>query len=323
MSANLMQPLFPGSGVMVWHGLLVLGALLVIFFAVLTLYLLRRRRLNNVDRPQTRPVPSAAEEPLTANPSLAKPVNNDVPAVALMQGVGQRAQQQDAFAVSPLEKAPSQGLLAVVCDGMGGMAEGARFASMAVEYILQNFPFAQPTRFTEWPLALTNLNHTLRKSVGEVGGTTLVMAYTWGGKLWFWSIGDSDIFLLRGGKLYAVNARHEYGNRLLLGAMKGQNTLATALTDPQRASLTEYLGNRSVAADFSRRPLTLQKGDKLLLCSDGVSDTLPIEELRQLLLADVQTALAAMECRIVERAANGQDNYTAIAIDFDALAAQV
>ena len=58
---------------------------------------------------------------------------------ANLQGLGNRTEQQDAFGVSPLERYESDGLLAVLCDGMGGMAEGGRIAAETVEELLGAF----------------------------------------------------------------------------------------------------------------------------------------------------------------------------------------
>ena len=63
--------------------------------------------------------------------------------VANLQGVGSRTEQQDAFALSRLDQYEEQGILAVLCDGMGGMAEGGRIARQTVAEILSAFPWAE------------------------------------------------------------------------------------------------------------------------------------------------------------------------------------
>ena len=64
--------------------------------------------------------------------------------IANLQGIGQREQQQDAFGISPADRYETDGILAVLCDGMGGMAEGQRIAIQTVSCLLNHFPFPEP-----------------------------------------------------------------------------------------------------------------------------------------------------------------------------------
>ena len=64
--------------------------------------------------------------------------------IANLQGIGQREQQQDAFGISPADRYETDGILAVLGDGMGGMAEGQRIAVQTVSCLLNHFPFPKP-----------------------------------------------------------------------------------------------------------------------------------------------------------------------------------
>lgn len=64
--------------------------------------------------------------------------------IANLQGIGQREQQQDAFGISPADRYETDGILAVLCDGMGGMAEGQRIACQTTACLLNAFPFPEP-----------------------------------------------------------------------------------------------------------------------------------------------------------------------------------
>ena len=69
--------------------------------------------------------------------------------------------------------------------------------------------------------------------------------------------------------------------------------------------------------DGSRRRIALERGDKLLLMSDGVYNTLPEEEMGRILeeAGDVQAAAAAFESRILECQKPKQDNFTAVILE--------
>ena len=117
-------------------------------------------------------------------------------------------------------------------------------------------------------------------SFAGTGGTTLVAALLKENRLSFWCVGDSDLFLLRENKLYGLNARQEFKNDLILRALDGAFPVEEAFQDPQAGALSEYIGKEDVTCDYTRMPFLLQPEDALLLCSDGVSDTLTLKQIR-------------------------------------------
>ena len=122
--------------------------------------------------------------------------------IANLQGIGQREQQQDAFGISPADRYETDGILAVLCDGMGGMAEGQRIAIQTVSCLLNHFPFPEPQTKAVSELIFTCTRKIYQQFYGH-GGCTLVAAWILGNQLHFWSVGDSDLFLLREHQLYA------------------------------------------------------------------------------------------------------------------------
>ncbi len=301
----LQKPLFPDQFLRMWH---LLAGAVVLLAGLLALALCRRKK-----RPAAVPVSDGRTAGTTVQPVDPAPPTSL--AVGNLQGLGQREEQQDAFSVSPLEEYDSKGLLAVLCDGMGGLEDGRAIAQSVVERSLAEFPYGAPAP-DDWNAWLCARNQQLFDTYGGQGGSTLVTAYLFQQKLWFWCAGDSDLYLLREGALYAVNARQEYGNDLLRRALEGRGSVEAALRDPQAGALSEYLGNRSVSIEYSRHPFPLRPDDRLLLCSDGVSDTLPLEALRLALQAPTpQACCEALDRQILAAAKTGQDNYTAIVID--------
>ncbi|MPM78038.1 Protein phosphatase PrpC [bioreactor metagenome] len=261
-------------------------------------------------------MPLTTVSPTTQQPAVkaAYEAMHEQISIANLQGIGMREQQQDAFGVSVLGAYTDRGLLAVLCDGMGGMVDGAQIAQYAVDAIMRDFPYGEPEKLSEVNELLNNINAAIARRYCGRGGTTLVLAYLFASKLWFWCIGDSDLFLLRDDTLYAVNCRHEYLNDKILLALAGNIPLSAAYGDMQHGALTEYLGNEDINADYSHVPFTLKPNDKLLLCSDGLSDTLNLSMIERAMRLSPPDAAQALESSITAANMPMQDNYTAIVI---------
>ena len=301
----LNRPLPPGPFIRVWMmlfpGGLVLSALIFVF-------LFRRRKKKRAKK---------TEEPVT---ELPKPERPPALELANLQGLGCREEQQDAFGISRMDRYEAEGLLAVLCDGMGGMAEGGKIATETAAELVSLFPWEEDGFVPRW--ARQRSARVYRQFRGH-GGTTLVAAQVKGDRLSFWCVGDSDLFLLREGKLYSLNTRQEYQNELILRALGGAFPLENAFLDPQSGALSEYIGKEEVHGDCSRIPFPLLPGDALLLCSDGVSDTLTLKQLREALGLPPQACCDKLEREILSAQKPGQDNYTAIVIHYHGKGAEI
>ena len=124
------------------------------------------------------------------------------------------------------------------------------------------------------------------------------------------------MFLLRENKLYGLNARQEFKNDLILRALDGAFPVEEAFQDPQAGALSEYIGKEEVTCDYTRMPFLLQPEDALLLCSDGVSDTLTLKQIREAMALPPQACCDKLEEEILAAGKPGQDNYTAIAMKY-------
>lgn len=330
---RLNEPLYEGSALPGWAA--VAAALLLLAGLLLLLRRPRRRAGHGAERrmpPRTAP-PPATQEPggehaFPAGGAIAGAEAAGI-SVANLQGLGMREEQQDAFAFSPLARYEEDGLLAVLCDGMGGMQAGSDIARMTISRVLSSW------RTNAWACgpgdpggpggpesgarALRDINAEVYAQYAGQGGATLVAAYLCGARLWFWCVGDSDLFLYREAHLYALNARHEYRNELLLQALYGHIPLEEALDDPQGAALSQYIGRERAQCDYTRRPFPLREGDRLLLCSDGVSDPLPLSDIAACMALPPQQCCEALERRIQTERLPDQDNYTAIVIHINTM----
>ena len=109
----LNQPLFPDTVIRVWMAVAAGAALLLAL--ILAFFLIRRKK-------KKKRGDQAVEEPITERPEPLPELE-----LANLQGVGSREEQQDAFGISRMDRYEEDGLLAVLCDGMGtGKAAAVR-----------------------------------------------------------------------------------------------------------------------------------------------------------------------------------------------------
>ena len=123
----LNQPLLADSFLRLWMAIAA-GAVLVLAL-LLVLVLIRKRK-------RKKKAKSDEEEPITEQPA-PRPVLE----LANLQGIGSREEQQDAFGISRMARMEEDGLLAVLCDGMGGMAEGGMIAAETAAEMVAMFPW--------------------------------------------------------------------------------------------------------------------------------------------------------------------------------------
>lgn len=192
------------------------------------------------------------------------------------QHIGRREGQQDAFGFSnpsDTEFCTHAGFVAVLADGMGGLEHGELASRAAVKAFLDTYQTKAAEESVPEALtrALNAAQDAVRQVVADDGGTTLVAAVLREAELYWISVGDSALFLRRAGELTQLNRAHIYAAELDAQVLAGALTREAAQSDPQRESLTSYLGaQRLEQVDRSLRPMTLAVGDGLLLASDGL-----------------------------------------------------
>lgn len=293
----LNQPLFPDTFIRIWMA--IAAGMAVILASVLVFILARRKKKRG--GAQMKEFVTEQPEPL---PVLE---------MFNLQGIGNREEQQDAFGISQIECYEKYGLLAVLCDGMGGMAEGGMIASQTAAELVNEFPWEDDNSVESW---VSQRSARVYQQFRGHGGTTLVAALLKENRLSFWCVGDSDLFLLREGKLCALNTRQEFKHDLVLRALEGAFPVEEAFHDPQGGALSEYIGKEEVKCDHTHIPLTLQPEDALMLCSDGVSDTLTLKQIKEAMALSPQQCCDKLEEEILVAGMPNQDNYTAIVLKY-------
>ena len=221
-----------------------------------------------------------------------------------------RSVNQDAVLTTPT--------LFVVADGMGGHAAGDIAATMAVG----TFEAAGERLGTESSFAgaIGEANAAIyQASLDDPAlagmGTTLVAACLLGGgggdRLVVMNVGDSRAYRFRSGALIQITEDHSMVAEMV---RRGELTAEEALTHQQRHVITRALGlGPEVSADTF--PVPVRKGDRILLCSDGLTDEVDDEEIALALGTIVDPQAAADDLVARANAHGGADNISVIIID--------
>ncbi len=237
--------------------------------------------------------------------------------------IGTRKYQQDAFYVS----APTneQSAYGVLCDGMGGMDSGELASGEIVKHYAQILSdIDESTEISQHLLKSTHLAndimHQIFVSQGKEAGTTLVCAYIKGDKLYWVSVGDSRIYLIRNGEIARLTKDHNYALQLQKQVEIGQISQNAADTNPQKEALVSYLGAPTLEMiDLSYSPLLLEKNDVILLCSDGVTKSLNDDSILNILKEPLtlKESVHRLVISAVDAGFNAQDNTTAILMRYN------
>jgi PPM family protein phosphatase len=207
---------------------------------------------------------------------------------ALGAAIGRRDLQEDA--VTRHFPAGSDLGFVVLADGMGGHAAGDVAARIVVQEVS-----AELARQAEDPAGLErNVGAILRAAVDRANrqvarhvsdrpdrqtmGATLVATLILGNRLYWISVGDSPLYLLRGSRMSRLNQEHSVARRLEGLVLKGMISRREAEADPDRFCLTSALQGGAVPEiDCRDRPIDLADGDILIVASDGI---LTLDEAR-------------------------------------------
>jgi len=207
-----------------------------------------------------------------------------------------------------------------VADGLGGHQGGEVASAAAVEPLgrLDGREFMNPREAAEaLATAIREANEAiLDRAAGDPAlygmGTTVTAAAVAGGRhLQLAHVGDSRAYLLREGDLAQLTTDHTVVGELV---RRGRLTAEQAAIHPERSILTRAVGlDPRVPVDLPD-PLELQPGDQVLLCSDGLTETVEDAYIAELLSAGPDGHAA---CRSLIDAANdagGPDNITVVLV---------
>ena len=217
----------------------------------------------------------------------------------------------------------------VVADGMGGHVAGEVASRMAIatliklaleapDWILRvdegyGREIVKRSRARVQKIGAVLVEHGLRDPALKGMGTTLTLARSLGRDLMITHVGDSRAYLLRGAQLHRLTRDHTYA-QLLVDI--GELSPADVATSEHRHVLTNALGGSSEEVQVDTDRVALEDGDRVLLCSDGLTDLVDDETIQRL-LGEAAGSKEACE-RLVQEALDrgGRDNVTVIAATF-------
>lgn len=222
-----------------------------------------------------------------------------------------------------------QGWLLVVADGMGGYRGGEVASAIAVEgmarYVLDSMPWPTPSGHASGEMLEDCLVQALRNCHGEVQqaaedrgldarmGTTLTLAFIDWPELIVLHVGDSRCYLLRGRTLSRLTrdqtlAQQLYEEQTLTAEEAARSRFRHVLLNSVGGSLPELT--------IETHRMQLRAGDRLLLCTDGLTGHLDDNELARRLSLDapMESIAHGMVDAAVE--AGGEDNITALVAAF-------
>ena len=229
-----------------------------------------------------------------------------------------RTQNQESYQLEELDRNTKLG---VVCDGMGGAKSGNIASSLAIDVFVQEIK-------RTWNVALSGskIDQMLRSAVKLANftvfdqamqfeefagmGTTLAAALISGRRVSVVNVGDSRVYAITRTGIHQLTRDHSLVQMMV---ERGELTPELARTYPGKNFITRAIGTEAVV-ECDLFHTTLEKGDCLLLCSDGLSNMMSDQEI----LFEVVHGVDKQQCcqRLLDIAKNrgAPDNVTSILI---------
>ncbi|MGF1582198.1 MAG: PP2C family protein-serine/threonine phosphatase [Gemmataceae bacterium] len=223
-----------------------------------------------------------------------------------------------------------RGYILMVADGMGGVAGGERASNLAIRTCVNLCLDA-----VKWTLKLDDptvrdeeIREGIERALGyfrqidrtvaedarvhpeyEGMGTTLTVCYSVGADLFVFHVGDSRCYLLRNGKFTQLTHDHTIAQELAdIGVIDAEEAAQHRL----RHVLTKSIGSRAGRIEAEVQQLRLYNGDRIMMCSDGLTDMVTDEAITTVL---TQTQSSQQACdQLIQCAldAGGKDNVTVL-----------
>lgn len=221
-----------------------------------------------------------------------------------------RADNEDSAYVGPY--------LVVVADGVGGAAAGEVASATATHAMVTTVV----DRADDLPevvlrdgaeLACASVQRGVQADLRRLGmATTLTALVCDGRRAVLGHVGDSRAYLLRGDRLEQVSRDHTYVQRMV---DNGEMDRGTALRHPWRHVVLRSVDGDPVHEAIDLVPVPIAAGDRVLLCSDGLTDLVPDPVVADLLASTPDPHSAAAVLVRAALTAGGRDNVTCVVAD--------
>lgn len=216
--------------------------------------------------------------------------------------------------------------IAIVCDGIGGLADGEIASRVAVQSLADAwFAYARlsdiPGFFRQAAIQADKkvFLHSNENGVRIRSGTTVVAVAVNENELYWLSIGDSKIYIIREDEIMPFNIEHNYRLVMDLRVQRGDMTQEEYAAEEYRAdALISYLGMGNVSLmDINQQAFLLEDGDIILLSSDGLYRGLQEQNMLDIIkvnLENMQNAACALTDAVSGR--KKQDNASVVILRY-------
>src|SRR5688500_1042265 len=218
----------------------------------------------------------------------------------------------------------------LVADGMGGHRAGERASAIAAtaieQFTLNNFRWFFNTGdsgaqkvLAQFQMALGQADAQILEEAGENPelkgmGTTLTMAFQLGAQLCIVHVGDSRAYLYRDGQLHQLTEDHTLVAEMVRsGAIRKDQVAGHQF----RNIITNAVGGPTLGVKVEARAFQLEADDRLLLCSDGLTEMVNNDTISTTLDANPEPEIAAKKLLTRANDAGGRDNITVLVARFD------
>jgi PPM family protein phosphatase len=220
--------------------------------------------------------------------------------------------------------------LFLVADGMGGERAGERASALAVvaieQFTLNTFQWFFGSNGTEAEKVLAQFQSALTQADARIleeaaehpelsgMGTTVTMAFHLGAQLCVVHVGDSRAYVYRDGELHQITQDHT-----LTADMVRSGTLRPDQVPGHRFRhvITNVVGGQELGVKVEARAIEVQAGDRLLLCSDGLTEMVTNAAIAATLDAEPAPEGAARKLLAQANDGGARDNITLVIVRFD------
>lgn len=243
--------------------------------------------------------------------------------------IGRRKEQQDAIKTDNNYAYLENGkIIAVLCDGMGGLNGGAMASALCSSIVYD--AFHSGVEIDSIPLFYKSVifladdeveNMKDENGVPVTGsGTTLVSVVINGGELFWAGVGDSRIYIIRGNEILCITEDHNFLKLLNERVKRGEITQQQADSNPKKEALVSYIGMGGIKfIDTNNKPFQLLNGDHIVMCSDGLYRSLSEEEIKQVVIKNenaTQVAADELTALAIGKNIRTQDNTSVVVISY-------
>jgi len=221
--------------------------------------------------------------------------------------------------------------LFVVADGMGGHAAGEQASALAInsveDFVLETFEWFARFKAGDGDQVLAEFQKALGQANARVlseahqhpewrgMGTTLTLALSLNDNLYIAHAGDSRCYLFRAGALYRLTTDHTFVSEM---TQRGILNAEEAAHHRWRHMITNVVGGDRPELKVEVHKLGLEAGDRILLCSDGLTEMVTEAVIAEGLAQQLDPEAAAQNLIRQALEAGGKDNVTIIVARFDA-----